>query len=98
MANYQPKPIDTSGVKLTPAQAALVETLASNVHDVWAQKRIADGWTLGDARDDEEKTHPCLVPYEDLPESEKAYDRVMVEEVVKAAVALGYRINKRAEK
>lgn len=70
MATYRPSPIDTSPVSLTSAQAALVEVLAANVHDVWASKRIADGWQFGKTRDDAARTYPCLVPYEDLPELE----------------------------
>jgi ryanodine receptor 2 len=92
MATYTPKPIDTSTVVLTQAQRRLVEQLAANAHEVWAKKRVEDGWQYGPSRNDETKTHPCLVPYDQLPESEKDYDRIMVEQVVRAAVALGYRI------
>jgi hypothetical protein len=95
MSSYDPKPLDTSQVRLTLAQRTLVEALAENVHDVWARKRVDDGWRHGPSRDDAAKTHPCLVPYADLPESEKSYDREMVEQVVKAAVLLGYRIEKK---
>ncbi len=96
MTAYRPRPIDTSKVKLTPDQSRLVQDLASNVHEVWARKRMKDGWVWGAERNDAAKTHPCLVPYADLPDSEKAYDRVMVEEVIRAALALGYRIDKPA--
>ncbi len=92
MATYTPKPIDTSTVVLTHAQRRLVEQLAANAHEVWAKKRLEDGWQYGPSRNDEAKTHPCLVPYDQLPESEKDYDRIMVEQVVRAALALGYRI------
>jgi RyR domain len=93
MSQYVPKPIDTSAIKLTPRQAELIERLAVNVHEVWAQKRVEDGWRFGPSRNDDLKTHPGIVPYEALTESEKDYDRVMVEQVVRAAVALGYRID-----
>lgn len=94
MNTYNPRPIDTSTVRLNAAQRKLVEALAANVHDVWAEKRIADGWRYGPKRDDDLKTHPGIVAYEDLTDSEKDYDRVMVEQVIKAATALGYRIEK----
>lgn len=94
MPTYTPQPMDTSHVVLTAAQRELVERLAANVHDVWSRTRIEDGWRYGPSRDDAAKTHPCLVPYDELPESEKVYDRVMVGEVIKAAVALGYTIAK----
>jgi hypothetical protein len=91
---YTPHPLDTSKVRLSHLQP-LLEDLARNAHEIWAQKRIEDGWTYGPHRDDAKRTHPCLVPYEQLPESEKEYDRVMVNEALKAILALGYRIEKR---
>ncbi len=92
MSTYVPKPIDTSAIELTANQAQLIESLAANVHEVWAQKRIEDGWRYGPSRNDDLKTHPGLVPYAALSGSEKDYNRVMVEQVVRAAVALGYTI------
>ena len=47
---------------------------------------------FGPTRDDSHKKHPCLIPYADLPESEKEYDRKMAAETLKAIVLLGYRI------
>ena len=92
---YQPKPIDTSAITLSPELAALTERLAENAHDLWAAQRLKDGWALGAKRDDAAKQHPCLVPYAQLPESEKEYDRIAVYGVLKAMVALGYAINRR---
>jgi ryanodine receptor 2 len=71
----------------------LTERIAENVHDVWAAARIADGWRYGDARNDAEKLHPCLVPYSELPESEKEYDRKTAMETLKVIRKLGFKIN-----
>jgi ryanodine receptor 2 len=90
--SYQPWPIDTSSVSLPEDLLELTERLAENTHDNWARQRLADGWTLGPRRDDTTKQHPCLVPYAELPESEKAYDRNTAMETLKATLALGYRI------
>jgi hypothetical protein len=90
---YQPEPIDTTGVELSPEITALLERLAEHNHDVWARRRIAEGWTHGSRRDDERKEHPCLVPYAELPESEREYDRQTAREVLQAVLALGYRIS-----
>jgi len=73
---YKPKPIDTSGVKLTRGLRKLTEELAENNHDLWAKKRLSEGWIYGPNRDDNKKTHPDLVPYKDLSDSEKEYDRI----------------------
>ena len=79
---------------LEPELAALVEALAGRVHDVWARRRLAEGWQRGDRRDDDRREHPGLVPYDELPEDEKEYDRHTVAETLKALVALGYRIER----
>lgn len=90
---YVPRPIDTSAATLDPPTEALIERLARDVHEVWAARRIADGWRFGPNRDDARKEHPCLVEYDRLPESEKAYDREIVTHTIKALLALGYRID-----
>ena len=71
---YKPQPKDTKSIVLDKELLELLESLAKNNHDVWASSRIAEGWTYGEAKDSRLKTTPCLVPYEDLPESEKEYD------------------------
>ena len=92
---YQPKPIDTSRVKLPPAIGKLTERLSENAHEVWAAGRLAEGWSLGPVRDDALKQHPCLVPYDQLPESEKEYDRRTAMESIKTILALGYSLERR---
>lgn len=92
MENYKPKPIDTSFVTLTPELLALREKLAENAHNVWAAGRIRAGWTFGESRSDEQKKHPDLIPYDQLPESEKEYDRNTALETIKAILALGYTL------
>lgn len=91
---YEPRPIDTTNVKLASDLLDLVELLAAHNHDIWAVKRISEGWKYGPARNDDTKTHPDLVPYEQLPESEKEYDRESVRKTLMAIVTLGYRIRK----
>ena len=72
----------------------LTEQIAENVHEVWSAGRIAEGWMYGEKRDDKLKQTPCLVPYADLPESEKEYDRKTALNTLKLVIALGYRIEK----
>lgn len=92
--DYIPQPIDTSDIKLPDDLETLVEEMSKNVHDVWAETRIQQGWTYGEQRNDELKTHPCLVPYEELPESEKAYDRNTSIGTLKLIMKLGFKISK----
>lgn len=94
MSEYKPKPIDTTGVQLPEELVELAELLAKNTHDLWAQARLAEGWTYGLTRDNQEKKNPCLVPYEELPDSEKEYDRRTSQEVLSVLYAMGYRLVK----
>ena len=94
--NYQPQPIDTTAVSLPADLLPLTELLAEHAHDIWARQRQTDGWTFGEKRDDARKEHPCLIAYDQLPESEKQYDRNAALETLKAILALGYRISKDA--
>ena len=91
---YKPKPIDTKDVVLDKEIMELSEALALNTHEVWSENRIKDGWTYGESRDDKLRTHPCLIPYDELPEEEKEYDRHTSMETLKLIIKLGYKIVK----
>ena len=91
---YTPKPINTSDVVLPSELLELTEKMAANSHDIWAAQRIKDGWTYGPARNDQLKQHPCLVPYDELPECEKEYDRRTALETLKTLSALGWKLVK----
>lgn len=92
--NYIPRPIDTKGVVLPEELNALAEEIAKNVHEVWSEGRMKDGWTYGEERNDVEKHHPGLVPYEELTETEKEYDRKTSQETLKLIMKLGFKIVK----
>ena len=92
---YYPTPIDTSKIELSSEIQELTEVLAENTHDLWAQQRIKEGWRYGTNRDDIQKTHPGLRPYNQLTETEKEYDRITAMNTLKAMMALGYKIEKK---
>lgn len=92
--NYVPQPMDTSDIQLPEELNVLIEQMAKNVHEVWAQSRIKQGWKYGNERSDALKQHPCLIPYEELPEIEKAYDRDTALETLKLISKLGFKIIK----
>lgn len=94
---YTPEPIDTSKIRLTDELNELIEFLARNTHDNWAKERIHQGWQWGLERNDTKKEHPCLVPYEKLPETEKAYDRIAATELLKTIMFLGFSLQKRKD-
>lgn len=92
--NYTPQPIDTKDVVLPVELNELIEMIAKNVHEVWSAGRMKDGWTYGEERNDAEKKHPCLVPYEELTEVEKEYDRNTSQKTLKLIMKLGFKIVK----
>ena len=92
-AKYTPQPIDTTDVKLPEELEQLVEQMSKNVHEVWAETRISQGWKYGEQRNDELKTHPCLVPYDELHEEEKEYDRNTSIGTLKLIMKLGFKIS-----
>ena len=89
---YQPNPIDVADVELPASLLTLAEMLAENVHDTWAASRIREGWTWGPERNDAMKKNPCLVPYAELPESEKTYDRDTAISTLKLIRKMGFDI------
>lgn len=92
---YEPKPIDTQNIRLPEDLVELMEKISENVHENWSMGRIREGWTYGPRRDDNNRTHPCLVPYDQLSESEKEFDRNTAAETLKLILALGYTIEKK---
>lgn len=92
--NYTPAPLDTASVQLSEELMALAEAISKNVHEVWAQNRMNEGWTCGPVRDDQKRQTPCLVPYEELSEEEKAYDRNTALGTLKFILAEGFKIKR----
>ncbi|GAB6416351.1 RyR domain-containing protein [Bacillus luti] len=92
---YKPKAIDTSNVEIPKDIQELTELISKNTHEVWANQRLQEGWRYGEKRDEDKKEHPCLIPYEELSEIEKNYDRRTSLETIKVILALGYEIKKR---
>lgn len=92
--NYYPHPIDMADIDLTDDLLELREAIAEHAHDVWAAARIKEGWTYGPIRDDYRQESPDLVPYSDLPDSEKQYDRDMAMSTIKLVHKLGYDLIK----
>ncbi len=94
MKTYKPAPMDLSDIRLPDTLVELTEVIAKNTHEVWSQHRMAEGWTYGPVRDEKAMKHPCLVPYADLSENEKDYDRATAMNAIKLLVKLGYKIEK----
>lgn len=89
---YIPRPVDTSDVVLPEEIHELAALMASQVHDIWAQGRQAEGWRYGEHRDGARKLTPCMVPFEDLPASEQAYDLNTAYATLRLIVKTGYTI------
>ena len=91
---YSPQFVDLEHVELLNGFDELREAIAENAHNTWAMERQSEGWTYGYKRDDAKLETPDMVPYPQLPESEKQYDRIMAEKTLKLFIALGYKVEK----
>ena len=92
--NYVPQPMDTSDVQLPEELGELIELMSKNVHEVWAKSRLDQGWVYGEERSDALKHHPCLIPYEELPEEERVYDRNTAIGTLNLILKEGFKISK----
>ncbi len=90
---YNPQPINVEDITLDADLEELTEAIAENAHDIWARARMDEGWTYGPVRNDSLKQHPDLVPYSQLPDSEKEYDRIMAMNTLRLVRRLGYTIH-----
>jgi hypothetical protein len=97
MKQYTPKPIDVSDVELHEDVSELREVIAENAHEIWAMQRQSEGWTFGPERNDTLKQTPNMVPYRELPEIEKEYDRIMAINTIKLLKKAGYDLIKIAD-
>lgn len=84
--------MDTNDVKVSEDILALAEKLAENTHEIWSQGKLDEGWVYGERLDWDKKTHPLLIPYSELSESDKDYDRNTSLETLKVLIKLGYQI------
>jgi hypothetical protein len=89
---YIPQPVNTGEVELPVNVTEITEQLAKNAHEIWVQQRIAEGWKYGTERNDGQKEHPCLVPYGELPDNEKEYDKNTALETIRLLLHFGYEI------
>jgi hypothetical protein len=87
---YLARPIDDSSVKLPEDLDRITDRLAEKAHEIWAAKRLAEGWKLGPKKRRQPRRDPLLVPYAELPESEKQSDKDLVVGTLRAVLALGY--------
>lgn len=73
----------------------LAVALAEHKHQVWVSERIKRGWTYGPIREEALKTHPCLVPFHALPETEQEIDIMESIDIIKFIQNLGFEISKK---
>lgn len=69
-----------------------LERLAAEEHEQWCEERIADGWILGAEKDVERKITPDLIPYDELSEEKKRYDRDAVANLIPMLNSIGLKI------
>ena len=91
---YTPHPIDLSDIELDTTIKKDIEKIAKNIHEAWGEQRRLQGWKYGESYDAKQKTHPCMIEYDILPEPEKDIDRATVTQTIKTLLSMGYTIEK----
>jgi len=95
---YMPHQINLDDVELDDDLEDLMEAIAENAHDVWAERRLSEGYVYGRENNSDKTKGPLtnkdLIPYSDLQESEKQYDRDMAAKTLKLAKRLGFKISR----
>ena len=91
---YIPHPINVDDVVLPKDIAALTEYIAENTHEEWAKQRLKEGWKFAPKTNKKRKESFDLIPYCELLDSEKEYDRKMAMNTLKVLYKLGYKIEK----
>lgn len=82
---------------LEPELGVLVEAMAEDVHNEWMAGRIEAGWQYGAKRDDDLKQHPCILPYEELSQEEREYDRRTALATLRFIQRMGFRVIKNSQ-
>jgi hypothetical protein len=63
------------------------DTTPKQSHEGWYKQKEQDGWVYGETKDPEKKTHPCMVPYSELPQSQQIKDYIFLS-VVKSQLRM----------
>src|SRR5664279_876108 len=84
----QDAPAGRSAASIDPLDPR-VERLGKREHERWLRRKVKTGWRYGDPRDDARRLHPCVRPWEELPEDERAKDRLNVVGLPKIVGAAG---------
>ena len=50
----------------------------SDSHENWMKEKESDGWVFGEVKDPEKKEHPCMVPYDQLPQEQQVKDALFI--------------------
>jgi hypothetical protein len=69
-----------------------LELLAQREHERWLQAKLEAGWRYAPQTDKSQKLHACLVPWAELPESERQKDRVLVQAIPRILAKAGYTV------
>ena len=93
-AGYRISPLQNwDADKLTFTETE-IEKMARLEHDLWRQAKEADGWIYGEQRDENKRTHPDLVSWDDLPEGEREKNLAVVRQIPALLARIGFQIDR----
>ncbi|MGC9336439.1 MAG: NAD-binding protein [Anaerolineae bacterium] len=93
-AGYRVNPFQNWHAREYVFPAAEVEHMARMEHNLWLQTKQEAGYRWGAVRDEKERTHPDLVPWEDLPDEERKKNEAFICELPSLLARLGFQIDR----
>ena len=85
---------EADGESIQQFDQETIEQYAIEEHDDWMSGKIKDGWSYAPTRDDIQKKHNCLVPWSQLSDMYKEYDRDVAKNVIKLAAMVNMKVIK----
>ena len=74
-----------------------ITKMARLEHELWCQAKESDGWTYGEQRDENKRTHPDLVSWDNLPEGEREKNLTVVRQIPALLARIGFQIDRLAD-
>ncbi|CAF0745111.1 unnamed protein product, partial [Didymodactylos carnosus] len=91
---YEPNPVDITGVSLSPHMEEFVKAYAESVHDQWSYAKIEQGWSYGEQINDKYRQHPNIRPYKTLDRKDQIKIEEPIRDALKAVEKLKFHLEK----
>jgi hypothetical protein len=92
-AGYRISPLQDWDADMRTFTESEIKKMARLEHELWRQAKEADGWIYGEQRDENKRTHPDLIIWNDLPEGEREKNLAVVRQMPALLARIGFQID-----